>query len=123
VAFTTDISRCHRIFSLGKLEASLEEAYNAACQIEEAVARELVAGKTGRELFELSEAKGERLGYKIFWRAQWQKMRFCGHGVGLSWMSIRCWAPDHEILDNMTIAVEPKMIYPDKASWESKTPI
>ena len=33
----------------------------------------------------------------------------------MSWMSIRYWAPlDHEIQEGMTIAVEPKMIYPDK---------
>jgi Xaa-Pro aminopeptidase len=110
------IADATRIFSLGKLEASLEEAYNAACQIEEAVARELVAGKTGRELFELSEAKGERLGYKDFLGGpNGRKCGFVGHGVGLELDEYPVLGPlDHEILDNMTIAVEPKMIYPDK---------
>ncbi len=110
------IADATRIFSLGKLEASLEEAYSAACQIEEAVARELVAGKTGRELFELSEAEGERLGYKDFLGGpNGRKCGFVGHGVGLELDEYPVLGPlDHEILENMTIAVEPKMIYPDK---------
>ena len=110
------IADATRIFSLGKLEASLEVAYNAACQIEEAVARELVSGKTGRELFELSEAEGERLGYKDFLGGpNGRKCGFVGHGVGLELDEYPVLGPlDHEILDNMTIAVEPKMIYPDK---------
>ena len=110
------IADATRIFSLGKLEASLEEAYNAACQIEETIARELVAGKTGRELFELSEAEGERLGYKDFLGGpNGRKCGFVGHGVGLELDEYPVLGPlDHEILENMTIAVEPKMIYPDK---------
>ena len=110
------IADATRIFSLGKLEAPLEEAYNAACQIEETIARELVAGKTGRELFELSEAEGERLGYKDFLGGpNGRKCGFVGHGVGLELDEYPVLGPlDHEILENMTIAVEPKMIYPDK---------
>ena len=37
-----------------------------------------------------------------------------GHGVGLEIDEFPVLGPvDHEILENMTIAVEPKMIYPD----------
>ncbi len=67
------IADATRIFSLGKLEAELEDAYQAACQIEETVAGELAAGRTGRELFELSEAEGAEARLPgLFGRDQWQ---------------------------------------------------
>ena len=110
------IADATRIFSLGKLEARLQDAYHAACQIEEAVAGELVAGRTGRELFELSEAMGEKLGYQDFLGGtNGNKCGFVGHGVGLELDEYPVLGPlDHELDCNMTIAIEPKMIYPDK---------
>ena len=110
------IADATRIFSLGKLEARLQDAYHAACQIEEAVAGELVAGRTGRELFELSEAMGEKLGYQDFLGGtNGNKCGFVGHGVGLELDEYPVLGPLHHKLDcNMTIAIEPKMIYPDK---------
>ena len=66
------------------LRHSWRRPINAACQIEEAIAREMKPGKTGRELFELSEAEGERLGYKDFLGGPiGSKCGFVGHGVGL----------------------------------------
>jgi Xaa-Pro aminopeptidase len=114
--FNGYIADATRIFSLGKIAAELEDAYQAACHIEEAIAREMKPGRTGRELFELSEAEGERLGYKDFLGGPvGSKCGFVGHGVGLELDEYPVLGPlDHEILDNMTIAVEPKMIYPDK---------
>ncbi|MEI8002930.1 MAG: Xaa-Pro peptidase family protein [Methanothrix sp.] len=110
------IADATRIFSLGRLEARLQDAYHAACQIEEAVAGELVAGRTGRELFELSEAMGEKLGYQDFLGGtNGNKCGFVGHGVGLELDEYPVLGPlDHELDCNMTIAIEPKMIYPDK---------
>ena len=110
------IADATRIFSLGKLDARLQDSYHAACQIEEAVAGELIAGRTGRELFELSEAMGEKLGYQDFLGGtNGNKCGFVGHGVGLELDEYPVLGPlDHELDCNMTIAIEPKMIYPDK---------
>ena len=110
------IADATRIFSLGKLEAELEDAYQAACQIEEAVAAKLVAGRTGRELFELSEAEGARLGYLDFLGGtNGNKCGFVGHGVGLELDEYPVIGPlDHVVQSSMTIAIEPKIIYPDK---------
>jgi Xaa-Pro dipeptidase len=110
------IADATRIFSLGKLEPELEDAYSASCQIEEIVAGQLAAGRTGRELFELSEATGERLGYKDFLGGtNGNKCGFVGHGVGLELDEYPVIGPlDHVLQSNMTIAIEPKMIYPDK---------
>ena len=110
------IADATRIFSLGQLEPELEDAYQAACQIEEAVARELVAGKTGKELFELSESEGARLGYQDYLGGpNGSKCGFVGHGVGLELDEYPVIGPlDHPVRCNMTIAIEPKIIFPDK---------
>ena len=110
------IADATRIFSLGKLEAELEDAYQAACQIEETVAGELAAGRTGRELFELSESEGARLGYQDFLGGtKGNKCGFVGHGVGLELDEYPVIGPlDHKLQNNMAIAIEPKMFYPDK---------
>lgn len=110
------IADATRIFSIGKLDAELEDAYYAALQVEEALARELNRGKTGKELFELSEAQGTRLGYSNYLGGPpGNKCGFVGHGVGMELDEYPVLGPlDHTILENMTIAIEPKMIYPDK---------
>jgi Xaa-Pro aminopeptidase len=110
------IADATRIFSLGPLEPKLQEAYQAACQIEEDVARQLSAGKTGRELFQLSEATGADLGYQDYLGGTpGSKCGFVGHGVGLELDEYPVIGPlDHELHSNMTIAIEPKIIYPDK---------
>ena len=110
------IADATRIFSLGKIEPGLVEAYEASCQIEEAIAREMMPGRTARELFELSESEGARLGYGDFLGGPvGSKCGFVGHGVGLELDEYPVLAPlDHEIQEGMTIAVEPKIIYPGK---------
>lgn len=110
------ISDATRIFSLGPIEPELEEAYQAACQIEEHLAREMSAGKTGRELYQLSEAAGADLGYQDHLGGPpGSKCGFVGHGVGLELDEYPVIGPlDHELQSNMTIAIEPKIIYPDK---------
>lgn len=103
-----------RIFSIGPLSRELVEAHAAALAIEEAVAKSMVPGKTGRDLFNLSEAEGTRLGYQDHLGGPTEsKVGFVGHGVGLEIDEYPVLGPvDHRILPNMTIAVEPKMIYP-----------
>ncbi len=88
------IADATRIFSLGKLEASLEEAYNAACQIEEAVARELVSGKTGRSCSSCRKQKEKDWATKISWVGPMaENAVLWATAWGLSSMSTRCWAP------------------------------
>ena len=100
------IADATRIFSLGKIEPGLVEAYEASCQIEEAIAREMMPGRTARELFELSESEGARLGYGDFLGGPvGSKCGFVGHGVGLELDEYPVLAPlDHEIQEGMTIA-------------------
>ena len=105
-----------RIFCLGKLPAKLEEAHQAALQIEEAIAGQLCSGRTSREIWGLSEAEGAKLGYQDFLGGPpGSKAGFVGHGVGLQIDEYPVIGPvDHEIVENMIVAVEPKMIYPEE---------
>jgi Xaa-Pro dipeptidase len=103
-----------RIFSIGKLSRELEDAHLAALAIEDAIDKSLVSGKTGRDLFNLSEAEGAKLGYQDYLGGPTgSKAGFVGHGVGLEIDEYPVLGPvDHQIKPNMAIAVEPKMIYP-----------
>jgi Xaa-Pro aminopeptidase len=100
---------------LGKLSNVLEDAHLAALEVEEAIARELCPGKIGKDIFNLCEAEGAKRGYQDFLGGPpGGKAGFVGHGVGLEIDEFPVLGHvDHEILENMTIAVEPKMIYPD----------
>jgi len=103
-----------RIFTLGRLPEELEEAHAAALEVERAVAEALRPGNSGREIYDISEARGEELGYGVALGGPvGAKCGFVGHGVGLEIDEYPVLGPvDHEILPNMTVAVEPKMIYP-----------
>lgn len=104
-----------RIFSLGMLPDNLEYAYEASLEIEKSIADALVSGRTGQELFDLSETVGETLGWNEFLGGPvGDKCGFVGHGVGLEIDEYPVLGPvDHLIKENMTIAVEPKIIQPE----------
>jgi Xaa-Pro dipeptidase len=103
-----------RIFSIGSLSQELEDAHLAALQIQEAIAQELRPGKIGRDLFSISESLGIEKGYgDHLGGPPGGKCGFVGHGVGLELDDYPVLGPvDHVIKPNMTIALEPKMIYP-----------
>lgn len=103
-----------RIFSIGKLSQELEDSHLAALEVQDAVVKELRPGMTGKDLFNLSEAVGEQLGYKNHLGGPpGAKCGFVGHGVGLEIDEYPVLGPvNHQIESNMTIAIEPKMIYP-----------
>lgn len=104
-----------RIFSIGRLSPELEDAYQAALDIEKTVAEHMHPGKTGRELFEISEERGRILGYgDHLGGPKGGKCGFVGHGLGLELDEYPVIGPvDHVIRPGMIVAVEPKMFYPD----------
>ena len=108
------IADATRIFCIGTLSKKLVDAFEVTLEIEKAIARELRPGNTGRNAFDLSETIGVERGY-----GDWlggpvdNKCGFVGHGVGMELDEYPVIGPlDHPIRPNMTIAIEPKMIYP-----------
>ncbi len=110
------IADATRIFCIGRLDPELEDAYDASLQIEKTIAKEMCPGRTGRELFELSEAQGAMLGHGDHLGGMpGSKCGFVGHGVGLELDEYPVIGPmDHIIQSGMTVAIEPKMIYPNR---------
>ena len=105
-----------RIFCLGRPSLEMEQSHQAALQIEEAVALELKPGRLCRDIWNLSEAEGVRLGYgSHLGGPEGRNAGFVGHGLGLEIDEYPVIGPlDQKIKENMIIAVEPKMIYPGK---------
>ncbi|HQJ80036.1 MAG TPA: Xaa-Pro peptidase family protein [Methanothrix sp.] len=103
-----------RIFCLGRPSPEMERAHQAALQIEEATVRELLPGRVSREIWDIEEAEGKRLGYsEHLGGPPGKKAGFVGHGVGLEIDEYPVIGPlNQEIEENMVIAIEPKMIYP-----------
>lgn len=110
------IADATRIFCLGRLPSELEEAYGATLEIERRLADELRPERDAREIFRLSETVGAELGFENYLGGpSGQKCGFIGHGVGMELDEYPVLGPlDHVIQENMTVAVEPKMIYPDQ---------
>lgn len=104
-----------RIFSLGRIDPALEEAHQAALEIEDAISEALLPGRTGGEIYELSERMGAILGYQDHLGGPpGRKCGFVGHGLGLEIDEHPVLGPlDHIIQPGMTVAVEPKMIFPE----------
>ncbi len=103
-----------RIFCIGRPSTRMEAAHSAALQIEDLIAGQLLPGKIARDIWETSECEGKRLGYQDHLGGPiGRKAGFVGHGLGLDIDEYPVLGPlDHEIRENMVIAVEPKMIYP-----------
>ena len=104
-----------RIFCLGKLssQAGGGSSGRIADRREPLPKSYVPARRAGRSLTSLKR-KATKLGYQDFLGGPpGGKAGFVGHGVGLEIDEYPVLGPvDHEIMENMTIAVEPKMIYP-----------
>ncbi|HOT06931.1 MAG TPA: Xaa-Pro peptidase family protein [Methanothrix soehngenii] len=103
-----------RIFCMGNLPRVLEDAYSTTLDILDEVAACLKPGANGMDLYRRSEEEGALRGYKDhLGGTPGNKCGFVGHGVGLELDEYPVLGPlDHIIKEGMTIAVEPKMIYP-----------
>ena len=105
-----------RIFCIGHLSKDLEQAHDAALEVQKDIARMLTPGASAKAVFEASEKKGEEFGYKDnLGGPPGKKCGFVGHGVGMEIDEYPVLAPtDQKIEAGNVIAVEPKMIFPGR---------
>ena len=104
-----------RVAVVGALSAELLRAFDAALAIQEEVARGLVPGAIGQDLWEKAKAKAEALGLGgNFMGPPGDQVRFVGHGVGLELDELPVLAPGFKapLAAGMTVAVEPKFVFP-----------
>lgn len=108
-----------RIYSIGELPEKFIRAYEASKQIENVVLEEARPGADCSEIFERTVMLAAELGYAEYYLGiPGKKTSFVAHGIGLEINEIPFIAAGHHypVEENMTIAIEPKMIFPGEAA-------
>ena len=106
-----------RIYSLGALPQELMEAHAAMLEVQQMIKKVALPGVTSGEIYDQALAKTKELGYEdYFMGAGGERVRFVGHGIGLEVDEFPFLAAGQklELQPGMTIALEPKLIFPGK---------
>ncbi|MFI5341881.1 MAG: M24 family metallopeptidase [Candidatus Methylomirabilales bacterium] len=104
-----------RMFSLGALSEDLVKGYQACFDILEQVMAALRPGMKASDVFARAAALAERLGYADrFMNTGPAQVSFVGHGVGVELDEIPYLAAGSNLTieAGMTLAVEPKIVFP-----------
>ena len=116
-AYNGYLSDHTRIYSLGALPQELLEAHAAMLQVQQMIKKVARPGLASGEIYDQALAKTRELGYEDhFMGAGGERVRFVGHGIGLEVDEFPFLAAGQkfELQPGMTIALEPKLIFPGK---------
>jgi len=117
-AYNGYLSDHTRIFSLGSLPQELVDAHAAMLEVQEMVKKIATPGIPSGAIYEQALAKATELGYADHFMgvAGRERIRFVGHGIGLEVDEYPFLAAgqDLPLQEGMTIALEPKLIFPGK---------
>lgn len=117
-AYNGYLSDHTRIFSLGPLSPEFIDAHAAMLEVQQMVKRLATPGIASGTLYEQALAKASELGYAdhFMGAAGRERIRFVGHGIGLEVDEYPFLAAgqDLPLQEGMTIALEPKLIFPGK---------
>ncbi len=105
-----------RMFIIGEPDDWIIDAFDAVKLIEDEIFKNIKPNISGKNLFDIALKKAEDIGYSKYFLGYSEKHNFIGHGIGLhtSEKPIIAKNFDIELKENMTIAFEPKMVFPDK---------
>jgi Xaa-Pro dipeptidase len=106
-----------RIFSLGKPAQKLMAAHAAMLHVQDLIKKAAKAGAKSSDLYDLALERTRELGYdKHFMGVGKERIRFVGHGIGVELDDYPFLAAGQqlELQENMTLALEPKLIFPGK---------
>jgi Xaa-Pro aminopeptidase len=106
-----------RIFSLGPLPAELKDAHAAMLEVQQMIKKQAKPGVKTGDIYHRALEKTEDLGYADhFMGIGNERVRFVGHGIGLEVDEYPFLAAGQqlELQAGMTIALEPKLIFPGK---------
>jgi len=104
-----------RVFALGGVPESLQQAHRAMLQIQARVKSEARAGVRSGDIYDIATTLAAELGYgEHFMGTGPHRIRFTGHGIGLELDEFPFLAKgqDLSLEENMVIAFEPKLIFP-----------
>jgi Xaa-Pro aminopeptidase len=108
------ISDQSRIYSLGDLPGKFHRAHSVMMEVQEAVSKAGKPGARGGDLYDLALDVVRKAGLSQGFMGYPLPVPFVGHGVGLEldeWPIIGRNSP-HVLAKGMTIALEPKIIFP-----------
>jgi len=106
-----------RIFSLGKPDEALMAGHAAMLDVQALIKKSAKPGVKSGDIYDLALKRVSELGYeKNFLGAGKDRIRFVGHGVGVELDEYPFLAAGQklELQENMTLALEPKLIFPQK---------
>ena len=106
-----------RIFSLGKPDEELMAAHAAMLDVQNLIKKAAKPGVKSGDIYDLALIRATELGYdKNFMGVGKERIRFVGHGVGVELDEYPFLAAGQnlELQENMTLALEPKLIFPGK---------
>jgi len=117
-AYNGYLSDHTRIFSLGPLPQELVDAHAAMLEVQQTVKHLAKPGVVSGAIYDKALAKAEALGYPDHFMgvAGRERIRFVGHGIGLEVDEYPFLAAGQDLAlqEGMTIALEPKLIFPGK---------
>jgi len=116
-AFNGYYSDHARIFSLGKPDQELTAAHTAMLDVQMLIKKSAKPGVSSGDIYELALKRSTELGYaRNFMGIGKERVRFVGHGVGVELDEYPFLAAGQklELQQNMTLALEPKLIFPQK---------
>ena len=116
-AYNGYLSDHTRIYSLGALPQELVEAHAAMLEVQQTLKEAARSGVISGDIFDQALAATAELGYEDhFMGADGERVRFVGHGIGLELDEFPFLAAGQklELQTGMTIALEPKLIFPGK---------
>jgi len=116
-AYNGYLSDHARIFSLGYLPAELKDAHAAMLEVQQMIKKLAKPGEKSGEIYNRALEKTKDLGYADhFMGIGDERVRFVGHGIGLEVDEYPFLAAGQplELQAGMTIALEPKLIFPGK---------
>jgi Xaa-Pro dipeptidase len=106
-----------RIFSIGELPDELMAAHTAMLDVQALIKKTAKPGVKSGDNYDLALERAKELGYdKNFMGVGKKRIRFVGHGVGVELDEYPFLAAGQnlELQENMTLALEPKLIFPEK---------
>jgi Xaa-Pro dipeptidase len=104
-----------RIFSIGEPSDEMIAAHTAMLDVQALIKKEAKPGVKSGDIYELAIERTRTLGYdKYFMGAGDERVRFVGHGIGseLDEYPFLASGQSLELQENMTLALEPKLIFP-----------
>ena len=111
------MASCARIFALGDLPDELIRAHEAMLKVQFFIKKKAKPKVNAGKLYDRALELTKELGYEEnFMGVGDHRIRFIGHGIGLELDEYPFLAKSQELKleEGMTIAVEPKLIFPGK---------